>query len=260
MKKSGIALLALLVFISLWTGGALLGFPGFANLALASFIGVVLVIACFYLRFEESGSDSRMIALIGAVSALSIAGRVFAVALPGAEPSTFIIIAGGYVLGPLNGFMIGATTALISNLFLGHGPWTPWQMLAWGLAGLASGLLGKRKHLEGRLLFSFYSGGWAILFGWIVNLYFILGFVRPINLQSVVATFGASLVFDLSHFTATWLYAFFLGPALIAMLRRYRTRLDFEHLGSSGPVQTCSPFRAPADPGVRPCKEAGFPP
>ena len=45
------------------------------------------------------------------------------------------------VLGGQNGFVIGAITALVSNIFLGQGPWTPWQMYAWGMVSLSVGAM-----------------------------------------------------------------------------------------------------------------------
>jgi len=43
----------------------------------------------------------------------------------------FLVVITGFVLGSRAGFLVGAMTPLISNFFIGHGPWTPWQMLAW---------------------------------------------------------------------------------------------------------------------------------
>ncbi|MBN1289954.1 MAG: ECF transporter S component, partial [Actinobacteria bacterium] len=100
---------------------------------------VILILLYYYIKFEEKKADAKTIAILGALSALSIAGRILFAPIPNIQPSTFIIIAGGYVFGPVSGFMVGATTALVSNFMLGHGPWTVWQMLAWGLAGLSAG-------------------------------------------------------------------------------------------------------------------------
>ena len=36
--------------------------------------------------------------------------------------------------------MTGAMSAIISNIWFGQGPWTPFQMLCWGLIGAAAGL------------------------------------------------------------------------------------------------------------------------
>ena len=49
----------------------------------------------------------------------------------------------GYALGPLPGFTVGALGMLASNILLGQGPYTPWQMAAWGLVGLAGAALGR---------------------------------------------------------------------------------------------------------------------
>ena len=74
--------------------------------------------------------------------------------------------------GPGPGFMVGATTALVSNLFFGQGPWTPWQMLAWGVVGAAGGLLGLRRR-AGRAAGSSSSSGRlrALAFDWFVTLW-----------------------------------------------------------------------------------------
>ena len=49
------------------------------------------------------------------------------------------------------GFAVGALAAPISNIWLGQGPWTPWQMAGWGLAGSRGA--GARDASAGR--------GWA---------------------------------------------------------------------------------------------------
>ena len=48
----------------------------------------------------------------------------------------------GYVLGGAPGFVVGAVGALASNVVFGQGPWTPWQMAAWGSVGLFGAWLG----------------------------------------------------------------------------------------------------------------------
>ena len=60
----------------------------------------------------------------------------------------------GLVFGPFNGFIIGATTAFVSNIFLGQGPWTLYQMMAWGIIGVLSGFLGLKNKKPSKLSFS----------------------------------------------------------------------------------------------------------
>ena len=100
---------------------------------------VVLVILAFFFEFESAAMGAKEIALVAMLGTISAAVRIPFAAIPNVQPCTFIIICSGYIFGPLAGFMVGAVTALVSNLFLGQGPWTPYQMLAWGLAGSLCG-------------------------------------------------------------------------------------------------------------------------
>jgi len=241
MKKSNVALLVLAVVIGLWIAGGVLNVKALTNLAIMSALVATLVVLYYYLRFEEKKTDAKLIAIVGTMAALSVAGRCLFAAVPNVKPSTFIIIITGYVFGPLSGFMVGATTALVSNLFFGQGPWTIWQMLAWGMAGLISGLLGPKGMLEGRWRLAFYCAAWGFLFGWIMNLYFVLGFVHPLSFRAFFATYAASSWFDLLHAGGNFAFAFILGPALVAMLRRYQSRFFFE------PVQAGSLPHVPSE-------------
>jgi energy-coupling factor transport system substrate-specific component len=46
-------------------------------------------------------------------------------------------------LGADAGFICGALTALVSNIYFGQGIWTVFQLVSWGLIGLISGLAAK---------------------------------------------------------------------------------------------------------------------
>jgi len=248
MKKSSVVLVALLAVLAAWVAGGALGLRPLANMALMSLLAAALVVLYYYARYEEKKSDSKEIGIVATLAALAVAGRCLFAAVPSFKPSTFVVIVTGYVFGPLPGFMVGATTALVSNVFFGQGPWTVWQMLAWGLAGFVAGLLGPKGLLEGRWRLALYCAAWGMLFGWIMNVYFVIGFVHPAGWRAFLAACTASLWFDGLHAASNFLFAFLLGPALIAMLGRYRARFFFEEGEQGG--------RAPAEP--EPVSPAGF--
>ena len=77
-----------------------------------------------------------MLALVATLAALAALGRVAFAPLPNVKPTTDIVLLTGYALGGAPGFVVGAVAALASNVFFGQGPWTPWQMAGWGIAGL----------------------------------------------------------------------------------------------------------------------------
>ena len=68
----------------------------------------------------------------GALAALAVVGRLAFAAIPNVKPTTDIVLFAGYALGAVPGFAVGAVTALVSNIFLSQGPWTPWQMAGLG--------------------------------------------------------------------------------------------------------------------------------
>lgn len=91
--------------------------------------------------FEQRQGSVRRLVLISGMTALATIGRLIFAALPSFKPSAALIILCGAYLGPEAGFVTGAMTALVSNIFFGQGPWTPLMMLAWGAIGMISGYL-----------------------------------------------------------------------------------------------------------------------
>ena len=71
--------------------------------------------------------------------------RVPMQAIPSAEPITFFAILAGWLFGKKKGFLVGASSLYISNflVFGGQGPWTPFQMFAFGAAGFLGGIIPK---------------------------------------------------------------------------------------------------------------------
>jgi energy-coupling factor transport system substrate-specific component len=200
-------------------------------------IGLALALlgmmAFIFWRYEKRKTNAREIALVSTLAALAAVSRIFFAALPNIQPTTFIVVTSGFVFGPSFGFMTGAIAAFLSNNFLGHGPWTPWQMLAWGLAGFISGLLRKSKIHKSRLLLTAYAFMWGFMFDWIMNLWHWLFFIYPLNLRSFIAVYAASFYFDMLHAAGNGVFAFFFGKDLVAILGRYKDKLSYERINES---------------------------
>ncbi len=210
----------------------ILGFPPFDNWSLNSLILASTFIVVIFLHFEAQGGGSREIAALGVLAALGAAGRVIFAAIPGLQPATFVAILAGYVMGMQTGFMAGALMALLSNFFLGQGPWTPWQMLAWGLSGASGGLLGKlfkeKVMVAPTVVMAFF---WGYLFGWIMNLWFWLSFVRPLSFKTFISACLASIWFDSLHAIGNLFFAAFLTRPAATMLMRFRKRFQCVYIG-----------------------------
>lgn len=199
--------------------------------------GIIIIAVVFLYRgFEKSRVSSREIAVIAVLGTIAALGRVPFAALPSIQPTTFLAIISGFVFGSRAGFMVGSTAALVSNFFLGQGPWTPWQMLAWGLAGSSAGLLKilcPGIGLRGMIVF---TAAWGYFFGWIINLWFWTAFISPLNWQTFLTTYASTFLLDTLHAAGNALFYLLLGTSAVKVLQRIKRRMEV----SSLPAETIS--------------------
>ncbi len=141
MKKTISVLAAAGVAAAAVFGAVLSGGKGFW------FAGAAAALLCcvpFFLSFEKRAPSAGELVLVAVMTAFSAAGRFIFAPLPFFKPVSAIVIISGRHFGAQAGFMTGALSAIISNIWFGQGPWTPFQMLCWGLIGAAAGLFGSR--------------------------------------------------------------------------------------------------------------------
>ena len=175
--------------------------------------------------YERSRFSSKEIALIVVLASIAAVGRVPFAVIPGIQPTTFMVIITGFVFGGTVGLVVGAVSALVSNLFLGQGPWTIWQMLSWGLCGLSAGFLGKMLPKAGIKTFAIFGFVWGYLFGWIMNFWYWYSFVHPLNLKSFLLVNVSSFWFDCLHAGGNVVFALVLGGDFLKILKRFQRKL-----------------------------------
>ena len=122
--------------------------------------------------------------------------------------------------------MVGAITALISNLFLGMGPWTLYQIFAWGLAGFVAGLIKLNKTWK----LCLYGFSYGYLFGLITNIWFWSAFIYPLNLRTLLAVQMNSFWFDTFHALGNVIFLWIFGLKTIKIFERYKKRFHVERL------------------------------
>ena len=192
---------------------------------LASSLIVGLILLAGWIAYERGRPSARMVAVVATLAAVAALGRDAFVALPDVKPITAIAFVVGYSLGPLPGFTVGAIGMLASNIMLGQGPYTPWQMVAWGLVGLAGAALGALTHRRiGRVSLALACMVAALMAKEIMNLYtFTLAGAH--TSAAFLAIAGTSLPFDITDMLATLLFALAFGPELARLLARTRERM-----------------------------------
>lgn len=201
---------------------ALSGVDATAGLTL---LVALLAVGLVFASFEASRPPLRQLMPTAVLAATAAAGRVLFAPIPDVKPVSAIAVIAGATLGRRSGFMVGAVAALVSNFFFGQGSWTPWQMYAWGLVGYLGGVFADRGLLErGGVL---YAWGFlsALMYGAILNGYYVLGFVRPLTWPSVLAAYAAGFPLDCVHgvATAAFLAAIWLpwGRAIRRVVAKY---------------------------------------
>ena len=165
-----------------------------------------LATALLLASFETSRPALRQLMPTAVLAALAAAGRVLFAPVPDVKPVSAIAIVAGAALGRRSGFVVGAFAALLSNAFFGQGPWTPWQMYAWGLVGYVGGALGERGLLERPAALFGWGFLSALVYGLILNGYHVLGYVQPLTWQAALLACAASLPLDVTHGLATCVF------------------------------------------------------
>lgn len=194
---------------------------------LTSFLIVGGVLLAGFAWYERSRPPSQVVALVAALAALAIAGRVAFAAFPNVKPTTDIIVFAGYALGGAPGFAVGALAALGSNLWFGQGPWTPWQMAAWGLCGVLGAALALGTRNAGRYALAGICGLAAVLFGTLMNFSTMAISGGELSWEKFWFYESRAVAFEIAHFTANVVLALVAGPAMVRMLARFRERFEW---------------------------------
>ena len=193
---------------------------------------IVLTIAAFFLHFESRKPQARELVLLAVLCALAVASRAAFGFVPHFKPMLAIVMLTGIAFGPEAGFLCGAISGFASNFIFGQGPWTPWQMFAYGIAGLLAGLLAMWGVLKKT------PKGWKdvivlAVFGFLA----ILVIVGPLldtstfftmattyDTAAVLAVYAAGVPVNCIHGAAVALTMLLFGKPLLDRLRRIQIK------------------------------------
>lgn len=137
--------------------------------AYVTLLVTMLSLLLFIAGFEKKRTGTRRLILVAVMVALSVAGRFF----PLFKPITALTVLTAMYLGSEAGFLTGALSAVISNFYFGQGPWTPFQMMSWGLIGFTAGLLAQplKRHKWFLLCYGVIAG---VAYSFIMDIWTVL--------------------------------------------------------------------------------------
>ncbi len=187
---------------------------------LISLAAAVFSLLLFSAGFEKKTTGSRRMVIVAVMVALCIVGRF----IPLFKPVTAITAITAIYLGSEAGFLTGALAAFLSNFYFGQGPWTPFQMLAWGLIGLIAGYLAKplKRHRILLLIFGVLSG---IFYSFVMDIWTVMwydgSFRWELYASSLIAAIPHTIIYAVSNLAFLWLMAKPFGEKLERIKTKY---------------------------------------
>ena len=194
------------------------------------------------IEFSNGSLDSRRLAVLAVLTALNSVIRMLGAGTAGIETVFFIVIVAAYVFGSDFGFLLGASSLLVSGVLTGGvGPWLPFQMMAAGLVGIGAGLLPQARKprlilIGYAVLASFVYGGlmtlwnWPFLAGTDTAISYLPGEGFVANIQRFIAyeLFTGGLLWDAGRAITTSVLIWLTAPTLITTLKRAAIRAGVE--------------------------------
>lgn len=191
-----------------------------------SLIVIVAAMLPFFMMFEGRKPKAREIMVIAVLAAIGVAGRAAFFMVPSFKPVAAIVILSGISFGGEAGFLVGCLIMMLSNMFMGQGPWTPWQMFAAGIIGFLAGILFQKGWLKARKISLCIYGFLATVFiyGGIMNPASLVMTSYAITKRNLLAIYMSGLPVDLVHASATVIFLWVASKPMIEKLERIKVK------------------------------------
>ena len=180
----------------------------------------------FALVFESKKPQARELVIIAVLCAIAVAGRAAFFMLPQFKPVIALVIIAGVAFGGEAGFLVGAMTGFVSNFFFGQGPWTPYQMFAFGVIGFLAGVL-FRKGLLRRFPASLAIFGafvTIVVYGGIMNPAAVLMYQNSPTGGMLLVAYLQGIPNDLVHAAATVTFLAVISRPMLDKLDRIKVK------------------------------------
>ena len=173
----------------------------------------------FISGFEKKSVGTRRLVITAVMTALCFIGRF----IPFLKPITALTIITALYLGGESGFLVGAMTAILSNIYFGHGPWTAFQMLAWGLIGLIAGFLSEPLK-RNKLLLLIYGAAAGIAYSFIMDIWTVLWYNNGFDFKLYLSALVTAIPYTLSYMISNVLFLAVLAKPFGEKLGRIKIK------------------------------------
>lgn len=160
------------------------------------------------------------IALLSVMTALVTVGRLtFSLPIfPNVQPMTALLILIALNLGVIDSLVVSVLSLLLTNLFLGMGPWTILQMISFAVVILLTGIIKYFYRYESfinRIVFSFWAGLMGFGYGLIIS---YLNF-QLYGMNNFLVYYINGLPFDILHAVGNVGFFLILEPIIVPIIK-----------------------------------------
>ena len=217
------AIVLLAIPITIYTG---FYFFGERKYYFTSLMIIIETMIPFAMVFERRKPQARELVIIAVLCAIAVAGRAAFFMLPQFKPVVALVIIAGVAFGGESGFLVGAMTGFASNMFFGQGPWTPWQMFAFGIIGFLAGILFRKGILRRTTASLAVYGALAtlIIYGGIVTPAQVLIYQNAPTTAMLFAAYVQGIPFELVHAAATVTFITLVARPMLEKLDRIKIK------------------------------------
>ena len=224
LKKALRIIIPFILIPGLVAAGALL--PDGRGYVFAIPVIAAAALVFFFMSYEKKKARARSLVIVAVMTTLSVLGRLAFAWVPAFKPITAIVIITAIYMGGESGFLVGVLTAAVSNLFFGQGPWTPLQMLAWGLIGLAAGALAGPLR-RSRVLLVVYGALSGVLFSLIMDVWTVLWMSGGVEPGLYLAAIIAAAPYTAGYAAGNVVFLLLLTRPIGERLERIRLKYGF---------------------------------
>ncbi|MBQ2897003.1 MAG: ATP-binding cassette domain-containing protein [Clostridia bacterium] len=214
-------LILLLIPLTIYVGVFFLGYRKYYFISLLIILETMIP---FCMIFEQRKPKARELIVISVLCAIAVAGKAAFFMLPQFKPVVALVIIAGVTFGGETGFLVGAVSGFVSNFFFGQGPWTPWQMFAFGIIGFIAGIFFKkgflRKTKASLCIFGFIAT--LVIYGGIMNPASVIMYQASPTKAMLIYAYIRGVPFDLIHGLSTAFFLWFISEPMIDKLERIK--------------------------------------
>ena len=168
--------------------------------------------------------NARRLALLAVLMALCVVGRLAFQFIPNVQPITTLLILITLNMTWLDGWIVAIGSMVLTNIFLGMGPWTIAQIIAYSIVILFVALVKmivKKSQINQQsatVIFSLVSFFVGFFYGFIVSI--LTSFMIGITNFWIYYFQGVS--FDLMHAIGNFFFYILLAPVMNPLFKKMK--------------------------------------